>query len=290
MEQIARNVYVDTDLAKRVSPHGCSYGFVVTSAGIVLIDTPMLPTDAMRCRAEIASRGEVSYIINTEFHLDHIAGNYFFPGTVVSHQGVRDMIITPTEEGMAYQTGKSGVPINLRDRALNRFRKSDPEGLALARDFQPRPPTITFSERLTLYVGDHTFELIHLPGHVSCQLAVYIPQERVVFTGDNFTNEWQATMWNSCPLEWLESLKTIEALDVDYIVPGHGPAGDKAAVREFSAFIQGAIDTVRQAIRRGMTREEAANTISFESLRPARHAGEEQQRLNVLRLYEMLSK
>ena len=79
-------------------------------------------------------------------------------------------------------------------------------------------------------------------------------------------------------------------MDVDFIVPGHGEVGDKIALREFTAFIQGAIDTVRQAIDQGMSKEEAAERISFEGLRPARHPGTEQQQMNVLRLYEMLSK
>ena len=92
------------------------------------------------------------------------------------------------------------------------------------------------------------------------------------------------------PLEWIESLKKTEALDVDFIIPGHGQLGNKTDLREFTQFIQGAIDTVRQAIDQGLSKEEAANKISFEDQRPARHAGAEQQRMNIMHLYEMLSR
>lgn len=287
MEQIAPSVYVETQFSKRVSP-GCNYSLVATAEGIVMIDTPMLPTYAVQWRDEIAKRGELRYIINTEYHSDHISGNYFFPGTIVSHQGVREMFSAPLEKIISFRVVKPGL--TLRDHILQRYREEDPEGLALAKNYQPRPPSITFSERLTLYVGKHTFELIHLPGHTPYEVGVYVPQERVFFSGDNFANKWQASMGHSCPLEWLESLKKIEALDFDFIVPGHGEVGDKKALREFTVFLQGVIDTVRQAIKRGVSKEEAVKTISFEGQRIARHPGPEQQRLNVTRLYDMLSK
>ncbi len=184
----------------------------------------------------------------------------------------------------------AGASMGLREWVLSLYREADPEGLALAQNYQLRLPTITFSERLTLYLGDHTFELIHLPGHTPYEVAVYVPQERVIFTGDNFTNNWQASMGHCCPLEWIESLKSIEAMDADFIVPGHGEIGDKIALREFAAFIQGVVDVVRKAIDQGISREEAAERISFEEQRPARHLGAEQQRINILRLYDMLSK
>ncbi len=53
-------------------------------------------------------------------------------------------------------------------------------------------PTITFDQSMRLYVGNHTFELIHLPGHTASETAVFIPEERTVFTGDNIFNQTQA--------------------------------------------------------------------------------------------------
>ena len=74
------------------------------------------------------------------------------------------------------------------------------------------------------------------------------------------------------------------------VVPGHGEVCGKREVREFRLFIQKCIDIVREAIKQGMSKEKAAENISFEELYPAIHPGPEQQRFNVLRLYEMLSK
>jgi glyoxylase-like metal-dependent hydrolase (beta-lactamase superfamily II) len=62
---------------------------VTTSEGLVIIDPPMWPTHVRQWRKELAKMGEVRYLINTHHHIDHIAGNFFFPGPVIAHEGVR---------------------------------------------------------------------------------------------------------------------------------------------------------------------------------------------------------
>jgi cyclase len=292
MHQITPSVFVNTEFTLPLPSRGSNNSFVVTSEGVVMIDTPMLPTYAIRWRDEIGKRGEVRYIINTEHHTDHTAGNYFFPGTIIAQEGVREMFSAPIEQVSSHERSQKAVSesMDMRDYILWRWRDMDPEGLALAPNFQPRPPSITFSDQLTLYSGEHVFELMHLPGHTLYEAAVYLPQEKVVFTGDNFTNKWQASMTHCYPLEWLDSLKKIEALDVDFVVPGHGEIGDKKDLREFISFVEGAVNTVKKAIDQGMSKEEAVATISFEDQLPARHPGPIQQQMNVVRLYDMLSK
>ena len=77
MQQITDNVFAETDL------QGCNPGFVVTREGVILIDTPVEPEEARHWREEVQKRGPERYLINTEAHLDHILGNYFFrlPGS-----------------------------------------------------------------------------------------------------------------------------------------------------------------------------------------------------------------
>ena len=78
-------------------------------------------------------------------------------------------------------------------------------------------------------------------------------------------------------------------MDIDYVVPGHGEVCGLKEVTEFRQFIETCIDMVRNAIKTGMTSEEAAASISFENLYPAVHPGPQQQRFNVLWLYKVLS-
>ena len=95
MRQITENVYVEDRFSGPPAFRGCNPGFVTTSDGVVVIDTPMMPTDAVKWRDDIAKRGEVRYIINTHHHVDHTTGNYFFSGTVISHEIVKEMFAAP---------------------------------------------------------------------------------------------------------------------------------------------------------------------------------------------------
>ena len=73
MQQVSENIFAETDYM------GCNFGYVRTSDGIVLIDTPQRPSDAIKYHGAIEHLGqEVRFLINTEPHGDHIAGNYFF--------------------------------------------------------------------------------------------------------------------------------------------------------------------------------------------------------------------
>ena len=176
MENVTPNIFTETKV------RGCNYSYVVTSDGVVVIDTGQLPTKAMALREEAESHGPIRYVINTEHHVDHIFGNYFFKGagTVVHHQGVYDnfMVVGPELDPFAY--------------AAEAIPTDDPEGEAIFPDREvyysdPNKGQLVFTGDLTLRVGSHSFELIHTPGHTPGQIAVYVPEERTVFTGDTVT-------------------------------------------------------------------------------------------------------
>jgi cyclase len=69
MEQVTSNIFTETKL------RGCNPSYVVTSRGVVMVDTPQLPTKALAMRKEAESCGPIRYLINTEHHVDHIFGN-----------------------------------------------------------------------------------------------------------------------------------------------------------------------------------------------------------------------
>ncbi|MFC1864301.1 MBL fold metallo-hydrolase, partial [Chloroflexota bacterium] len=243
----------------------------------VMIDTPQIPTDAIRWRDEIAKYGPVRYVINTEPHGDHFTGNHFFEGTVVAHEGTREAILATSVEQLK-----------------GRLKHISPDSLPLIEGYTCRPPTITLSQRLPLYLGDHTFQLINLPGHTPYQLAVYIPEERVAFTSDNIFYKVQAFFHQALPYEWLDSLKRIQELEADVLVPGHGSLCDRSYIPEMSSFIQTWIDTVSAAINQGMSLEEAQDKVSLLDRYPMdiglEPVARDVQRMNVARLYEVLKK
>lgn len=271
MPQLTGNVFIETGF------QGCNPSFVVTSEGVVMVDSPQLPTEAVRWRDEIARHGPVRFLLHSEHHGDHITGDYFFPTTVVAQQFVRE----------AYAASLGG-PEAVRERV----QQMDPQGLPLVENYQMRLPTITFTQRLTLYVGEHTFELIHLPGHTPGQTAIFVPQERVVFTGDNVVYRRQPFLFQCQIFDWMESLKRLGELEVDHIIPGHGEACDRSYLAEFGAFLQDWVAAVEKAIDQGWSREEVMERISFLDrypMNPGREAfGPELQRNNASRLYDEL--
>jgi cyclase len=265
MKKVAENVYVETGF------QGCNPGFVVTAGGIVMVDTPTVPSEAKKWRDEIAKYGEVVYIINTEPHVDHFAGSAWFGGTTVGHEGTRESILTAELGELEDMLGRMA-----------------PDELPLPPDFRFRPPEITLSQRLGLYIGNHSFKLIALPGHSPYEVAVYVLEERVVFTGDNVVNGTPPFMHQAVPDEWMKTLDYLEKLDVNVILPGHGEPCDKSYLPVMRKNLQGWIDAVKEVIARGMSLEEALEKVSVIELSDD-HARRVQS-MNVPHLYEIFKK
>ncbi|MEW5992738.1 MAG: MBL fold metallo-hydrolase [Chloroflexota bacterium] len=252
MEPVTANVFTNTKL------RGCNPSFVTTSDGVVVIDTPQLPSRAVEMRALAESHGPIRYLINTEHHVDHIFGNYWFKGAgaVVNHQGLYDrfMVVGPELDPFAY--------------AHEALPTDDPEGEAIFPERgeyyrDPNKGTIVFTGDLTLRVGDHTFHCLHTPGHTPGQLAVHVPEERVVFTGDTIFSGCQTWLMTSDVPQWLEALERIRTLDVDRIVPGHGPVVGKDYLDVQRSHLETWVAAVEAAIARGWTREETVARVSF---------------------------
>ena len=300
MKSVTASVYVEDQFSVPPMCRGSNWGFLVTPGGVVMIDTPMVPRTAVQWRKEIAKKGEVRYIINTHHHVDHVTGNFFFPGPVIAHELTREGFFAPLAKVAGSERVDEAIRIGQGTMGYIRLLvgEHDPESLPLLdeENYQIKTTTITFSKELTLYVANHTVKLIHQPGHTGGQIGVYLPEERVFFTGDNFCNGTQPSLAHSFPLEWVGSLKQIEAMEIDVVVPGHGEICDRNEVAQFRQFIEKCIEMTRTAIQQGKGKEEAAAAISFEELYPvnrcvrAVHPGGAMQRRNVFRLYEMLAK
>src|SRR4029453_5869734 len=252
MEQITAQVHTDTTL------RGCNPSYVVTDDGVVVIDTPQLPTRAVAMRKEAESHGPVRYLVNTEHHVDHIFGNYYFKGAgvVVNHRGLYDnfMTVHPLLDPFAY--------------AAEEIPTDDPDGRAIFPErgvdyADPNKGRIVFTGDLTLRVGAHTFHLIHTPGHTPGQLAVYVPEERTVFTGDTVFSGCQTWLMTSDIDQWLWALEMIRPLDADRVVPGHGPVTDLAYLDTQRAVLLEWTSAGAAAVAAGWTREETVERVNF---------------------------
>jgi cyclase len=281
-DRVTPNVRTDTTI------RGCNPSYVTTADGVVVIDTPQLPTRAVAMREEAEAIGPIRYVVNTEHHVDHIFGNYYFKGAgpVVHHRGVADnfMTVGPILDPFAY--------------AAEAMPTDDPQGQAIfperaVYEADMNTGRIVFTGDVTLRVGDHTVELIHTPGHTPGQLAVHVPEERVVFTGDTVFSEVQTWLMTSDIDQWVAALDRIAALDVDHVIPGHGPitttrylATQKQVLLEWRA-------AVAAAVAKGWSRDETIARVNFADRYPV-DIGQEYmmdyiQRNNAGALWDQLS-
>lgn len=252
MQKVTANVYTDTTL------RGCNPSFIVTKGGVVVVDTPQLPTRAVAMRAEAEKHGPIRYLINTEHHVDHIFGNYYFKGagTVIAHKGLYDNFMVPGPDLDPFDYAKEAIPTDDPEGA-----KIFPERDEYYRD--PNKPAIVFTGDVTLDVGGTEIQLIHTPGHTPGQVTVFLPSERVCFTGDTIFSECQTWLLTSNVDEWLTALDRIRQLDVDHIVPGHGPVTTKAYLDVQRSALMEWVTAVAAAIAKGWTRDEVIERVHF---------------------------
>jgi cyclase len=252
MQQVTDRIFTETRV------RGCNPCFIKTSAGPVVIDTPQLPTKAVAMRKLVEEHGAIQYVINTEHHVDHIFGNYWFRGAgpIVHHQGVYDRFMTVYPELDPFEYALEALPTD------------DPEGAALVPDRETYYRDmgigqIVFTGDLTLKVGDRTFHLLHTPGHTPGQVAVYIPEERAVFTGDTIFSECTTWLMTSDVDQWITALDRIRALDIEYVIPGHGPVQGKEYLATQRSFMLEWKAAVAVAVAKGWTREETIARVHF---------------------------
>jgi cyclase len=272
VERLTDNVHVET------GRRGANHGYVTTSDGIVLVDTPFKPTDALRLRAALDALGTLRYVLNTEPHVDHWTGNAYFDAPVVAHEGVRQRVLEFD-----------------REHHRERIAGLGPDEPVHAQRYVPRPPAITFSRELTLHLGNHTLRALHMPGHTPFQAAVLVVEDGVVFTSDNVFSGVHTWLQEADPEAWLLALDALRALDVEILVPGHGRVTDKralddqeAVIREWMGYVQGAVD-------RGMTRDEAMDALTDMTDRfpmdvEQASLAPKVMRMNVANLYDYLTR
>jgi cyclase len=248
-------------------------GLITGSAGSVAVDALFLPrmTRAFLAEAARATAAPITTLINTHHHLDHTLGNHAFADrTIIGHA------LTRTE------MQRVGRPF---DRILAQAPHFAPE---LPADVPLVLPTLTYTDRLTLYVNDREVQLIHVPtAHTIDDTLVYLPEERILFAGDVAFFYVTPLAFEGSVLGWLDALAAIATLDVERIVPGHGPVGTLADLALLRGYFELLRDQARRLYDAGVPAQQAALAIDLGPY--ARWREPDRVVANVLRLYEDFS-
>ena len=247
IQEIASNIFVETEY------HGANVGLVVTSEGVILIDTPMLPSDARLWQEEIRRRTgqEIRYIINTDHHRAHIVGNQYFPqATVMAHE-------------FAWKNMQS-YGDSFRTRLLNLYGDRIPEAAEEWRQhLEITLPEITFTDRTILFSGDKEIQMIPVGGHTPATTVIYFPNERLLFAGDLVVTDRPPFLSQGNTKEWLQALTYLRKLQYDILIPGHGEVTGKEATERMSEFLRLVRRKVRSAYRAGLSKADTARSLRY---------------------------
>jgi len=242
MQEIAPGVYIKSDY------EGANVGCILTKVGAIVVDTPLIPADGKAWSAEVGKlTDKVLCVFNTDHHRAHIMGNQYFDAPVIAHEEAWREI--------------SSYKDTFIERTKNIFKKQ-PEIADQFDEINLKQPEITFTGRLFLKKGGREVHFVYLGGHTPATSGVWLPNERILFTGDVVVVGEHPSLGQSISKEWLEVLTRLRKTSLNCIVPGHGPLCNVEATEPVSDYIRTMRSKVRSQYRSGRTKSEAAVVIS----------------------------
>ena len=222
-------------------------GMIVGDDGVMVIDTLTAPMHAAQFIAAIrrVTDKPFRHVVNTHHHSDHVNGNqYFMPAEVVAHPYCRDEVLKMIP-GPALWPRREGWADGTEPRRIV-------------------PPVTTFENTMTYYYGKTVVELIFMgPAHTYGDIVAYLPQHRILFAGDIAFYYVAPFAQNAHVTRWLETIDRVMKMDIDMIVPGHGPIGGKSELVEMGDYFVVLKREARKRFDTRMTPGRAAADIAM---------------------------
>ena len=284
---------------------------VVNEDDVLVVDSHITPNAARELIASVGTLTDkpIHYLVNTHFHFDHTHGNQSFPEGVeiIGHEYSRqrlmgDVLSEPTYaviSGEEYQKNQIAALEKQVAEAADEQKELLEEQLgALLRhtkalgEVVPTPPNTTLVRKLTLHRGAREIQIHHLgPGHTGGDVVVFLPSEKVVFTGDLLPAN-APYLGDSFPQDFVETLEKLKGLDFETILPGHGPViRDRGHVDFTQEYLRKYWETVKAAHAKGLSIDEAVETVDlagYEEYAPFQISRPEVRKLEVSRMYHLL--
>lgn len=214
-------------------------GFVSDGGRTLLVDTAATRRRALALREAVASTGVPMprTVVNTHHHGDHTYGNGVFTpeALILGHDNARaEQLAAGHQLEMIWPTTDFGA-------------------------MEIVPPDLTYNDRTTLHVGDIEVRIIH-PGvaHTTGDSLVWLPGQRVVFTGDLVFAGGTPFLAMGSLSGSLRAMELLRSLDAETVVPGHGPLTDPSAYEATERYLRHVAELALEGRAKGLTPLETA--------------------------------
>lgn len=238
-------------------------GLICDEENSLLVDTlfDLALTREMLSAMSSATKAAASIdiLVNTHANGDHFFGNQLVQGAEIisSKKCVEEMKEMPPQRLAEIMRAAPGMG-EVGGYFLQCFNKFNFDDIHLT------PPTRTFEKRLDIKVGDKEVNLIEVgPAHTRGDILLCVPKDRTVFTGDILFVEGTPIMWAGPVANFIQACDLILEMDVEVIVPGHGPITDKRGVKAVKGYFEYIQGEARKRYDSGMSAAEASMDIAL---------------------------
>jgi cyclase len=236
-------------------------GLITGDGASLLVDTLFdlrLTADMLDTMKAVTGKAPIGTVVNTHANGDHCWGNELVEGAeiIASKACAEEMTeLEPAVLGAFVEVGGEGALGEFMKHCFGAFKFDD---ITLT------PPTKTFEGRLELDVAGTPVELIEVgPAHTQGDTLAYVPGEKTIYTGDILFIDGTPIVWAGPFENWIKACDLMLDLELDAIVPGHGPVTDKAGVRAVRDYLSYVDCEARKRYEAGMSVEEAARDIAL---------------------------
>jgi cyclase len=242
--------------------------FVVTEVGVVMVDSCNSPLVSRRMLAAIKKVTDkpIVFLINTETHGDHTGNNFIFspPAMVINAEGA----------GI-------GMKKEYNPKRAETLAAKSPELREAVKGEKMIPPHIEYKDRMTINLGERTFELIYLKNvHSFADTAVWMPKERVLFAASAAVVRGLQNLRPSVVIaDVLASYKLMKSLNPEVVIAGHGQPTTTKIFDEYEGFFNLLTKRVGEMAAQGKSLEEIKKEMKMPEY--ADWAGQDRLRLYI---------